>query len=143
MENPKKIIKAFEKCILNQEPCHGCYQDGPGFGFECRKSLCRDVLVLLYNAYGSDNIHKFLEVYYRIMNQYSWKRMINDCVEPEEKRKKGRKPKYVRFSLDTRDGEIWCATFAESPNKDISFRLDDKQELKDMYDWLDRKDEVL
>lgn len=88
------------------------------------------------------DIEKFCELYKTIMEKYSWKRMIDDCIESEEKRQKGRKPKYVRFSLDTRDGKIWCATFEEAPMKDISFRLDDEKEIKAMFDWLNGSDDV-
>lgn len=88
------------------------------------------------------DIEKFCGLYKTIMEKYSWKRMIHDYTEPEEKRQKGRKPKYVRFSLDTRDGEIWCATFEKAPMEDISFRLDDEKEIKAMFDWLNGSDDV-
>ena len=46
----KDIINAFEKCFCEEnESCPGCYQGGPGFGFQCRKNLCMDVLTILKN----------------------------------------------------------------------------------------------
>ena len=48
----KTIIDAFERCFCgDNKGCPGCYKGGPGFGFECRKSLCMDVLVLLKTTY--------------------------------------------------------------------------------------------
>lgn len=89
---------------------------------------------------GEPNLNEFIELYKTIMEKYSWKAMIEDSVKPAEEQHKGRKPKYVRFSLDTRDGCIWCATFAKSPKEDISFRLDDEDEIKKMFEWLDAED---
>ena len=88
------------------------------------------------------DIEKFCELYKTIMEKYSWKRMIDDCLEPEEKRQKGRKPKYVRFSLGTRDGQIWSATFDKTPTETIGFRLDDEKEIQAMFDWLNGSDDV-
>ena len=50
------VIDAFERCFCSDaEGCPGCYQDGPGFGYECRKSLCQDVLLLIKKLQnGSD-----------------------------------------------------------------------------------------
>lgn len=44
-----EIITAFEKCFIKCDKfkCITCYQDGPGFGYECRQQLCRDVFNLL------------------------------------------------------------------------------------------------
>ncbi len=48
MPDRNKVIKAFERCFCEKHSsCPGCYQDGPGFGMECRKALLMDVLALL------------------------------------------------------------------------------------------------
>lgn len=54
---------------------------------------------------------------------------------------KGRKqPKYLDFrlwfTLDTRDGIIFYLKFRHS-GKDRSFRVEDKQDLQKVYNWLD------
>lgn len=42
------IADAFERCICNRSgQCEGCYLDGPGFGHECRQTLCREALYIL------------------------------------------------------------------------------------------------
>ncbi len=47
-DHRREIIEAFEKCFVHGDGrCYGCYQDGPGFGVECRKRLLEDVLELL------------------------------------------------------------------------------------------------
>lgn len=89
------------------------------------------------------NIDEFVALYKRLMKDYSWKRMYDDFLADDEKRKKGRKPKYIRFSIDTRDGEIWSITFDKSPSEEISFRLDDKGDVEAMFRWLDGADEVI
>lgn len=44
----QEVVDAFERCICSgAEKCPGCYQDGPGFGIECRKQLCRDALFVM------------------------------------------------------------------------------------------------
>ncbi len=48
MPDRDSVIQAFRRCFCEDTAaCPGCYQEGPGFGYECRKSLCRDVLALL------------------------------------------------------------------------------------------------
>lgn len=48
MPDRNKVIEAFERCFCEKHSsCPGCYQDGPGFGVECRKALLLDVLALL------------------------------------------------------------------------------------------------
>ena len=88
------------------------------------------------------NLKQFCELYQRLMSDYSWKRMYNDWLADEDKRKKGRKPKYISFSIDTRTGEIWSATFLKSPTENICFRLNDKNDLESMFKWLDCEDET-
>ena len=42
------VIDAFERCFCSDtKECPGCYQDGPGLGYECRNKLCKDVLAIL------------------------------------------------------------------------------------------------
>ena len=50
MKLPSKaeVTDAFERCFCQEnEHCPGCYQDGPGFGYECRRQLCLEVLAIL------------------------------------------------------------------------------------------------
>ena len=86
-------------------------------------------------------IEKFVELYKTIMEKYSWKAMYENAMNDD--RPHVRSVKYVRFSIDTRDGEIWCATFQKSTTEDITFRLDDDEEIKSMFKWLDGADEIL
>ena len=87
------------------------------------------------------SIEEFVEFYKKIMDKYSWKAMYDNMMD--EDRPHCRSVKYVRFSLDTRDGNIWCATFQKSPTEDITFRLDDNEEVQKMFKWLDGADEIL
>ena len=51
------IIDAFERCFCSDvDKCPGCYQNGPGFGIECRRSLCRDVLRLLKGDNNAERV---------------------------------------------------------------------------------------
>ena len=48
MIDREKVIGAFNRCFCTENvTCPGCYLNGPGFGYECRRALCRDVLELL------------------------------------------------------------------------------------------------
>lgn len=85
------------------------------------------------------DLQNFINLYNTIMEKYSWKRMFNNYLHPV----KGKKPKYVRFSLDTRDGKIFCATFQKSPTEDITFRLDNEEDVRAMYKWLNNSNEGL
>ena len=89
------------------------------------------------------DIEQFVELYKVFMEKYSWKSMYEDFMSTDDKPKHRRRPKYIRFSVDTRDGEIWCVTFQKSPKEDISFRLDDKGDVEAMFKWLDEEEEVL
>jgi hypothetical protein len=47
-------------------------------------------------------ITEFLEIYKLIMDKYGWNKLY------ENNQNDRRIYKYVDFSLDTRDGNIWC-----------------------------------
>jgi len=59
MESNEVIIDAFVRCMCHEnEGCPGCYQNGPGFGFECRKALCKDVAMVLRSQQSEiENLH--------------------------------------------------------------------------------------
>ena len=53
MTDREKVIEGLECCIDDSRTsCSGCYQQGPGFGIECRKGLMHDALVLLKEQKG-------------------------------------------------------------------------------------------
>lgn len=79
------------------------------------------------------SVDQFLKLYKIIMEKYSWKAMLDHFDKPIH----GRKPKYIRFSIDTRDGQIWSISFQRSQTEDISFRLNNEEEIQRMFAWLD------
>ncbi len=57
MPDRDSVIQAFRRCFCEDAAaCPGCYKEGPGFGYECRKSLCRDVLDLLKEQEPDDPV---------------------------------------------------------------------------------------
>lgn len=68
-----------------------------------------------------------------VMKNNSWKEMnYNNCNR--------KRPKYLdfelKFTLDTRDGIIFHIKFRNS-GEDKSFWVENKEDLKKVYEWLD------
>ena len=79
-------------------------------------------------------IEEFLKLYEYLMENHSWKNMFEITCEQE---KRVRIFKYIRFSVDTRDGNVWCVTFSGGGDKGHTFRLDVKEDVDAMYKFLD------
>lgn len=45
--------------------------------------------------------------------------------------------KYVRFCLDTRDNRVWLLNFDPGFGEEISFRVENDDDLKSLYAFLD------
>ena len=46
--------------------------------------------------------------------------------------------KYVRSCLDTRDNRVWLVKFDAGNNEEISFRVENDEDLKAVYAFLDK-----
>ena len=78
----------------------------------------------------TDDLKELLDY---IMQNNSWKEMsYYNC--------RRKQPKYLdfklQFTLDTRDGIIFSITFRHS-GEDKSFWVENKEDLKKVYEWLD------
>ena len=86
-------------------------------------------------------LEKLIELLNYIMENNSWKDLYNNACE-----KCRPCPKYVDFSLDTRDGQIWKITFIENGGKETTgfslkqnktFRIETDEDIKKIYEFLD------
>ena len=71
-----------------------------------------------------------------IAKSHGWKNMYKNHME----NKKHRLFKYVDFSLDTRDMEIWNVTF-RGMGESKSFVIETLEDFKNIIDWLEFKGE--
>lgn len=78
-------------------------------------------------------IEEFVELYKYLMENHSWKNMYEIICEQN---KRARIFKYIRFSVDTRTGEVWCVTFSGGGDEGHTFRLDDKEDIERMHKFL-------
>ena len=79
------------------------------------------------------NIEEFVKLYHQIMENNSWKHMLKSYLKDASE-----KPmiKYIQFTVDTRDGDIYSLV-TEPFSKDFKrFQLDDPEELKQMKSYL-------
>jgi hypothetical protein len=74
-----------------------------------------------------------------IQKNNSWDNMY-EIISAHPKRKI---IKYVRFSVDTRQGDIWCITFDNligAKENESTFRTEKDYNLKDkIYEWLNEE----
>lgn len=79
------------------------------------------------------NIEEFVKLYHQIMENNSWKHMLETYLENA-----GEKPmiKYFQFTVDTRDGDIYSLVTEPFSKDSKRFRLDDPEELKQMKAYL-------
>ena len=81
------------------------------------------------------NIEKFYALLKKIERKYGWKNHMREYMDE----KPVRLFKYATFSLDTRDMQIWMISF-HLGGEETSFRLDNKKDIKAMYQWLNSQE---
>ncbi len=79
------------------------------------------------------SIEEFAKLAKTLVEKYGWKNMYDNNME-------GRMSiKYFQFSLDTRDGEIWRIDIMDGGQVSKSFRLDSKDGINKLINYLDKE----
>lgn len=79
------------------------------------------------------SIEEFAKLAKTLVEKYGWKNMYDNNME-------GRMSvKYFQFSLDTRDGEIWRIDIMDGGQVSKSFRLDSKDGIDKLINYLDKE----
>ena len=80
-------------------------------------------------------IKEYIQLLHYIEENNCWGIKMYDCI------KRGRKcVKYVHTSFDTRTGDIYSVRFNLGfSNESVDFRVENKEDLQAIYDWLDEK----
>ena len=79
------------------------------------------------------SIEEFAKLAKMLVEKYGWKNMYDNNME-------GRMSvKYFQFSLDTRDGEIWRIDIMDGGQVSKSFRLDSKEGVDKLFNYLDKE----